>query len=101
LAAWPAGGRAGEPAADAQSPVVRAVFAKGIAEREPQDVISSLTGGAENVFFFSELRGLEGKTVKHRWEYEGKVMAEVPFVVRADHWRIYSSKRLLPTWGGT
>jgi hypothetical protein len=52
------------------------------------------------VYFFTEFSGLKGKVVKHRWEYDGKVMGEVNFNVGSNHWRSYSSKNLLPEWTG-
>jgi hypothetical protein len=86
-------------AASAATPVgvqvARAIFARAIVDREPQDVVSSIDG-SERLYFFTELLGLEGQTVRHRWEYGGEIMAEVEFKVGAQRWRIYSSKRFLP-----
>jgi hypothetical protein len=103
--------RAEDPAAPAAVPpaasvpagasVARAVFARAVAEREPHDVVSSLDPDAQEVFFFTELLGLEGRTVRHRWELDGQLMAEVPFVVGAPRWRVHSSKRLLPGQPGS
>jgi hypothetical protein len=101
VAAGSASAWAQDTPAPPESGVVRAVFARAIAEREPVDVVSELETSASEVFFFSELRGLEGTTVRHRWEREGELMGEVPFEVRAGRWRVYSSKRLLPGWVGT
>jgi hypothetical protein len=53
------------------------------------------------VFFFTELRDFEGMTVTHRWEWNGSVMAEVPFEVGGPRWRVYSQKSLQPGWVGT
>jgi hypothetical protein len=87
--------------APATGEVARAVFARGIAQREPQDVVSSIDSDAQQVFFFTELVGMEGRTVRHRWELGGQTMAEVPFNVGAARWRAYSSKRLMPGQTGT
>ena len=43
---------------------------------------------------------MTGKTVLHRWEYNGQVMAEVPLAVGGPRWRTYSSKNLEPLWLG-
>jgi hypothetical protein len=48
------------------------------------------------VYFFTELKGMAGQTVTHRWEHNGKVMAEVPLEVGSDRWRTFSSKTLDP-----
>lgn len=75
--------------------VARAVFARAIVEREPQDVVSAVDPNAP-LYFFTEILGMQGQTVRHRWEYAGQIMAEVEFQVGAQRWRIYSSKRFLP-----
>ncbi len=80
--------------------VARAAFATGMQEREPVDSIDSLTNDHSRVFFFTELVGLQGQSVVHRWERDGQVVAEVPFAVGGPRWRVYSTKSLLPGWTG-
>ena len=80
--------------------LARASFTSQIVEREPVDSIERLSADQPQILFFTELRGLGGQTVTHRWEHGGEVMAEVPFEVGGDRWRVYSSKRLLPGWVG-
>jgi hypothetical protein len=112
LCGWSATARAqeaAEPAAGATpstmtpptGEVARAVFARSIVAREPQDIVTALDANAEQVFFFTELVGMEGRTIRHRWEFGGQVMAEVPFTVGAPRWRAYSSKRLVPGQAGS
>ncbi len=102
LAGAPVATRAEESpgAASATTPagvqVARAVFARAIVDREPQDVVSGIEGSSEQLYFFTEILGMQGQTVRHRWEYAGQIMAEVEFKVGAQRWRIYSSKRFLP-----
>lgn len=80
--------------------VARAVFTTGISDREPVDDLVTIPNSLQQVYFFSELRDLDGQIVTHRWEYNGQVMAEVTFKVGGPRWRIYSSKNLLPEWVG-
>lgn len=80
--------------------VLRALLTTGIENREPVDEIVSLDKNSDRIYFFTEFSGLKGKTVRHRWEYNGKVMGEVNFNVGSNHWRCYSSKNLLPEWTG-
>jgi hypothetical protein len=89
------------PAAPASDAVARALFTTGIAGREPTDRITSLDNGVRQVYFFTELTGLEGKPVAHKWEYAGEVKAAVTFQVGAPRWRVWSSKTLDPGWTGT
>ena len=80
--------------------VGRATFTTGISEREPMDSVTQLTNDHVIVYFFSELNDMAGKTVLHRWEYNGQLMAEVPLAVGGPRWRTYSSKNLEPMWLG-
>ncbi len=84
----------------AEPTVARAQFTSGILDREPVDQVSSLNNSMDRVFFFTELMDMEGKTIVHRWELNGTVMAAVTFDVRGPRWRVYSSKELLPEWSG-
>jgi hypothetical protein len=81
--------------------VPRAVFTTSVRELEPQDRIEVLDAETKgSVMFFTELLGLNGRTVRHRWIYNGRVMAEIPFAVLSQRWRVYSSKTLPPGWTG-
>ncbi len=82
------------PVPDAR--VARAQFTSAVVDREPVDELAVLDTSAREVLFFTDLRGLEGRTVTHRWEYEGRVMAEVPFTVKGPRWRVFSKKTLAP-----
>ena len=80
--------------------VARASFTTAIQDREPADQVGQLTNDTGVVYFFTELRGLEGQTVTHRWEHGGEVRAEVSFNVGGNRWRVWSSKNLQPGWLG-
>ncbi len=74
--------------------VARAVFSTGIADRESVDQVVSLGPDQDTVFFFTDLRNLQGRTVTHRWEFEGQYMGEIAFKVGGPRWRVYSKKTL-------
>ncbi len=80
--------------------VERAIFTSAIDNREPVDELVAVGGDLQEIYFFSELRQLAGRTVTHRWEYEGEVVSEVPFEVGGPRWRVFSKKTLLPTQAG-
>jgi hypothetical protein len=63
-------------------------------------MITDLSNDHHKIYFFSDLTGLAGQVVTHRWEYQGKTMAEVKFNVGGPRWRVWSSKTLLPQWTG-
>lgn len=80
--------------------VVRSAFTTEIAEREPTQNLQKLTNDNGQVMFFTELRDMSGQTALHRWEYDGKVVAEIEFNVKGPRWRVWSSKSLVPEWTG-
>ena len=80
--------------------VVRSAFTRDIEQREPTEDLQKLTNENGQVKFFTELRDMSGQTAIHRWEYEGKVVAEVEFNVKGPRWRVWSSKSFVPQWTG-
>lgn len=81
--------------------VARSAFTSGIQDREPVDQLTEVTASNSQVYFFTELRDLDGQTVKHRWLYQGAVIAEVNFNVGGSRWRVWSNKTLQPDQLGT
>lgn len=97
LAETPARATEEPPAPLAAEPrVARAVITNAIEDREPVDDLSEFRNDQPIIYFFTELQNLEGATVTHRWELDGKLMAEVPFRVGSPRWRVWSSKNLDP-----
>lgn len=44
---------------------------------------------------------MTGEVVRHRWEYEGRIVAEVPFAAAADWiWQIHSSIKVAASQAG-
>jgi len=80
--------------------VSRSAFTLAMVNREPIDKISKLSNDQQHIYYFSELKGLTGQNVTHRWLYKGQTMAELKFKVGAPRWRVWSSKALLPDWTG-
>lgn len=80
--------------------VVRSAFTREIDDREPMENLQSLSNENNQVKFFTELRDMSGQTAIHRWEYDGKVVAEVEFNVKGPRWRVWSSKSFVPQWTG-
>jgi len=74
--------------------VLRAGFCLNVTQLEPDAFIEVIGPEADRVLFFSELTGLNGQTVRHRWSAGGTVVLEVPFTIEGDRWRVYSAKQL-------
>ncbi|HHJ17950.1 MAG TPA: DUF2914 domain-containing protein [Gammaproteobacteria bacterium] len=91
---------AAPPAPDPAWKVARAQFTTAIEEREPVDEIAVLVAPLDEIFFFTDLRHLQGRTVQHRWSYQGEVVSRVPFKVEGERWRVFSRMRLHPDQTG-
>ena len=82
--------------------VSRAQFTTSIDDREPVSMIDSLDSSAGNsISFFTEVSDMAGHTVTHQWTHQDKIMFEKTFEVKAERWRIWTSKTLIPDWTGT
>ena len=80
--------------------VARAMFTTTINDREPTNRVLILENNTTKLYFFSDLRHLQGRTITHRWEYEGHVVDEKSFQVNGARWRIYSRHKMDPTMLG-
>ncbi|HEY3486869.1 MAG TPA: DUF2914 domain-containing protein [Gammaproteobacteria bacterium] len=85
----------------AQGSVSRASFTTGIQDREPVDELADATTVHDKIYFFTELKDLDGQTVQHRWRYMGETVAEIDFNVGGSRWRVWSHKTLQPDKLGT
>lgn len=80
--------------------VARAMFTTTINDREPTNRVLILENKITKLYFFSDLRHLQGRTITHRWEYEGRVVGEESFQVNGARWRIYSRRKMDPNMLG-
>jgi len=80
--------------------VSRSSFTLAVVNREPKAKITRLTNDQHHIYYFTDLKGLTGQNVTHRWIYNGQTMAELKFNVGAPRWRVWSSKTLLSYWTG-
>ena len=80
--------------------ISNAEFAMEIKDRTPLNIIEELDNSFGKIYFFTNIRNLQGQRIKHRWIYNNKVMAEVEFAVNGPRWRVWSSKNLWPSWLG-
>ena len=81
--------------------VSRAVFTTAIDNREPVSTIERVDSSElRSISFFTELQDMSGQIVTHQWTHHDKVMFEKTFEVKADRWRVWTSKTLIPAWSG-
>jgi hypothetical protein len=78
---------------DASTSIVRrAVLCSGIVNHEPSDSLIVVAAGTGKVFFFTEIAGLEGKTITHRWIRDGTRVADIRISIASNRYRCYSSR---------
>lgn len=58
-------------------------------------------GQGRTVYFFTELRGLSGHTVLHRWELNGRVMQERQLKPTSQAWRGYTALSITGALAGS
>ncbi len=84
--------------AEKSKQLVRAQFAWGIKDKEPTGEIGSPAilrpSDSVTLYFFSELEGMNGQSVSHRWSHDGRVALIKEFEIRGENWRVFSSKQL-------
>ncbi len=73
-----------------------AAFTTEIRRRYPADNIGVLTDPNQAVSFFTEINGMKGEVIVHRWVYGGAVQFEAVFNVMSPSWRVWSTQ-LLPS----
>lgn len=76
--------------------VARAQFTRNIKDLEPVDSISVLPNNITRLIYFTEIRGMTGQTITHRWEFNGKVRLEKKMEIGSVRWRAFSHKTLNP-----
>jgi len=91
---------ASESAPATQGTVQRAIITTAIKDHEPVDDVSSVGSETLKVYLFTDLRGMKGEHITHRWMYNGQVVSDVGFDVKGDRWRVWSSKTLQPIFAG-
>lgn len=81
--------------------IARSQFTTQIEDREPVDQVLVLNNNITTVYFFTDVRHMEGRTVTHIWEYNGHVITKKQFSIKGPRWRVFSQKKLDPSMTGT
>lgn len=79
--------------------VSRAVLTTDVVDREPVNVLKNdvkLAQISNSLSFFSELRNMQGQTVRHQWYYQGQQLASIELAVSSPRFRTYSTKNIMP-----
>ncbi len=76
--------------------VSRSAFTSAVVNREPVDRLERVDTAHPYVYYFTDLKGMTGRKVTHRWSYRGHVVKEQTFRVGAPRWRVWSATALPP-----
>jgi hypothetical protein len=79
--------------------VSRAVLTTDVVDREPVNVLKNdvkLAQISNSLSFFSELRNMQGQTVRHQWYYQDQQLASIELAVSSPRFRTYSTKNIMP-----
>ena len=87
---------AGNECSKSKGKVARALVTTAIENREPINRVLILENKFPKIFFFSDLRHMQGEQISHRWEFEGKVVMRKTFDVKGPRWRVFSFKDMEP-----
>jgi hypothetical protein len=81
-----------ESATDKVARVQLAARMQGLEPGPPIDLPVRLSQGqSRTIYFFTELRGLSGRSVLHRWEWNGRIMQERQLHPASQSWRAYTA----------
>lgn len=80
--------------------VSRSAFTEAVVNHEPKQHITDLSNTKQFLYYFTELKGMAGQTVIHRWRLNGTTMADTKFNVGAPRWRVWSNITLKKEWLG-
>ncbi len=80
--------------------ISNAVFALNVEDRVPINIVEEADNSLGKIYFFTNIRNLDGERITHRWIYKDKIMADVSFDINGPRWRVWSSKNLWYTWIG-
>lgn len=83
------------PALIAAEGVVVAQFTTQISKRQPANQVSLVSDPHQAVSFFTQLAGMQGHSITHRWIHDGVIEYQASFKVNGPNWRVWSTQ-LLP-----
>jgi len=86
--------------AQTQGSVANATFTANVADGAPVDFRQQFTNSTPVVYYYGELLGLAGQTVKMRWSLEGQPMQETSVVVTRARQPSWSMMKMQPKWTG-
>ena len=91
----PAGAQQSKGAADSGA-VTNSTFTSAIADGAPVDYRQQFETNTTAVYYYSEVVGLQGQSVTHRWKLEGKLIKEIALPVKSPRQGVWSVHKMQP-----
>ena len=76
--------------------VTNSTFTSGIADGAPVDYRQQFNTDTAVVYYYTEVVGLGGQKVTHRWKLEGKVTKEVVLPLKGSRQGVWSMHKMQP-----
>lgn len=78
------------------------VFCSSVVDRQPVNIDTTFANDVERIYCFTKIHGATVPgAIKHIWYHNDEKRAEIELNVKADPWRTWSSKKIVPSWTGT
>jgi len=77
-----------------QGQVNRAFFTTKLKKNEPVNEVLILENTIQDLYFFSDVKNMQGKTLLHVWEYQGKRILSKKFKITKNRQRLISKIKL-------
>ena len=77
--------------------VARAMFTTKLKNNEPLNEVLIIENTVRKIYFFSAVKGMQGKTITHRWETRGDKVFEQRFKVSTNSENLISQLELDPS----
>lgn len=77
--------------------ISRAVLTTRVVDKEPVDVLKSDVSNTqfnEKIYFFTEVKNLQGNIIHHLWYYQDVLQADIALTISAARYRTYSLKHI-------
>jgi hypothetical protein len=88
------GGKNGAVLLPLEQGVALAQFTTKISKRYPADNVALHQAPHQAITFFTEVQGLAGRILTHRWIYQGRVQYQADFKIRGASWKSWSTQML-------
>ena len=83
-----------QPASGQDGIISQALFTTAVIDGRPVNRVLVLDDTVETVYFYTRLKNFQGKRITHRWEYNGRVMAQQSFQITSANQAIASSVKI-------